>query len=141
MKDSITLPYLARAEKYNHKLPAVHFYKARLADLKGDRLLAKTYLEQSLEVNPMHLPSRMMLVSNYYIQTDKDKAYQVLKQAIRHPHVLHDPMEFYQLTLSLAKDRGEDDDIEILERKIRRYHIKKRKGSSSKDPDVNAFHE
>lgn len=117
---------LAAAEARNSMEANVQFHRGELAQfvlpsvLPPDYPLAEQSFIRALEINPLHLPSRLALARIYEAQQDQRRALDTLMAGIDWPYQAHDATELYRKAEELARVLG---DTAAAERTGKAEHI------------------
>jgi len=114
---------LARAERYNKRLPSVPYYRARLA-LAGDDGIAalsgaaaERLLRQALRLDPLYLPARLRLAALYQRRGEQVQALALLKDGLLWPYATSERATYFEMTAALARAQGDEQTYELARRR------------------------
>lgn len=106
---------LDKAEAANPRLVNTFFLRGELKSY-GEKLVpealkgmsAKEELARALEIDPMHIRSRLLLSDLYKREGDPEKALAVLKEGLKWNYKTQSPRFYYEKTERLARELGHD---------------------------------
>lgn len=102
---------LYKAGRLNPRLPAIPYYRARLAQISPESAaghdLPESLLRQSMTLDPMHMPSRIMLADVLAAQGKAQEALQLMKDGMIWPNAT--TPEYYAQLAKMAKAAGDED--------------------------------
>lgn len=109
---------LDQAARHNPRLAGTLYYRALLVPYKnGDKNEQIALLEDALRLNPLHLPSREMLVTLYLDSGQEQKARKTIKDGLQWDINIFDPLRFYEIAVNaLGKLEGKEHEMTAMAR-------------------------
>lgn len=125
-----TMGLLDRAEAMNPRLPQTQYHRAELLsytqpflDINSEKTV-EDYLKEALKIDPLHLPSRVMLANLYIRKGRQEEALALLKDGAKWSYYRQNPAFYYDKLAGLAEDLGDQETAEWAANKLLAYRPK-----------------
>jgi NADH:ubiquinone oxidoreductase subunit 6 (subunit J) len=112
--------FLEKAYQYNPRMVSVPYYYGLLySSLDASSKLAEKYFKEAVLLNPLHLPSREMLMQFYINNKNPQKALEIGREGLAWKYIRNNPVNFYNQIILLMLDIEDIEGLDVVERKAR----------------------